>query len=350
MAHVLVVGGGPAGSATALALRGTGVEVTLLERCATRVDRPGETLLADGARILRELGLLAEFQRLATRRCYLHRIHWGGRVAERSAILGTGPSHHLDRARFDAMLLQACRDRGADVLFGSLLELKVDAFGALARARVSGSGREWRCDAIVDATGRSASVARLAGARRERVDRLVALTATFERDDVEPSSLLESSTRGWWYTAPRPDGGLIAMYLSELTTGRREHAGVWQRALEEAPATRARLQGRARRTELAVCAAAPGFTHFDPTLALLPVGDAAASFDPLAGEGLCFALRSGIEAASALREPARRRAFYAATFRIHREHLRRREHSYARERALRAAPFWQRARDTSLRE
>ena len=48
-ADVIVVGGGPAGCSTALALARTGIAVTILERSRYEAFRVGETLPPEGA-------------------------------------------------------------------------------------------------------------------------------------------------------------------------------------------------------------------------------------------------------------------------------------------------------------
>ena len=349
MTRILVVGGGPGGCAAAISLHRTGNDVVLLERSRTPVDRVGETLAGEGVEILRELGVLAAFERLEARPSHLHRIHWGARQLERSALfVKTGPSRHLDRAAFDSMLLAAARDAGARVEHGSLLTIEPGGDALVANIRSGAQNARLTCEAVIDATGRVASVSRRLGARRERADRLVALTATFERGKLEPSSLVEGVAEGWWYTAPRPNGGLIAMYVTEDAAGKGERTEVWRRGLRAVVATRERLSALTRRTPITLCSAAPGFTHFDASLPALPVGDAAVSFDPISGRGLCFALRSGIEAARALRSAPLRSAFYAGALQIYREHLQQREQGYARQRAVLGSAFWQRRRDSAI--
>ncbi|MDH3403374.1 MAG: NAD(P)/FAD-dependent oxidoreductase [Acidobacteriota bacterium] len=57
-ADVLVVGGGPAGLATAVACRRRGLEVLVADRSAPPIDKPcGEGLMPDGVRALAELGV-----------------------------------------------------------------------------------------------------------------------------------------------------------------------------------------------------------------------------------------------------------------------------------------------------
>jgi flavin-dependent dehydrogenase len=130
---------------------------------------------------------------------------------------------------------------------------------------------------------------------------------------------------------------------SPARAARREE--VWQRCLATAPLTRERLLGLAATSAPVAYLAAPGLLAWDVRKPLLPVGDALLSFDPISADGLCFALRSGLEAADAL--TGRRGsldAYRTGANAIFRAHLARRELVYASERTHRKSAFWQRAR------
>src|SRR3954471_18842046 len=120
MWDVLVVGGGPAGSAAGIALRQHGARGRVVERNRARRAHPGESLVGQGIRCLDELGVGAAFCALEARPSYLHRIHWAGKMLERPALrTRSGPTHHLDRAVFDDTLLTECERRGIAVKRGA---------------------------------------------------------------------------------------------------------------------------------------------------------------------------------------------------------------------------------------
>lgn len=59
----------------------------------------------------------------------------------------------------------------------------------------------------------------------------------------DPRIWIESARHGWWYSAPLPDGSLVAVYLTDADLV-REQRGVraaWQNALEQASGLKSRL-------------------------------------------------------------------------------------------------------------
>src|SRR4051812_46129429 len=114
MADVAVIGGGPAGAATALRLARDGAAVVLYERSDYRRPRMGETLPPSVNPLLRELGVWDRFAALEPVPSYQTASAWGGpEVAERSFIFSPhGHGWHADRAAFDRMLVEAAADAG----------------------------------------------------------------------------------------------------------------------------------------------------------------------------------------------------------------------------------------------
>ncbi|HEX6764120.1 MAG TPA: hypothetical protein VF103_01555, partial [Polyangiaceae bacterium] len=91
--------------------------------------------------------------------------------------------------------------------------------------------------------------------------------------------------------------------------------------------------------------AGPSFTEWDPGAGWLPVGDAALAFDPISSDGLCFALRSALEAApvveSALAGSTDALVAYRRGLRdVYDQHIERRTALYGSEQRWPNSPFW----------
>jgi flavin-dependent dehydrogenase len=285
---------------------------------------------------------------------YLHRACWGGAVEERSAIRSRfGPDLHLDRREFDTVLLEQAKARGA-ILFrpASVRDMEL-ARGAVSIHIANEDGMRELCAAwVLDASGSSASVLRRIGGVRHRVDRLAGFAGHYELGVTEPSTLVEAANDGWWYSAPRPGGRMVTMFLTDADSPGR-HAGqtaIWGRCLESAPLTLARTRQSIPTGKMRSYVAAPGISRWNTRLPVLPVGDAALSFDPIAADGICFALRSGIEAAevSYTRSSGAAAAYRDGIGKIFSGHLARREIIYAAERRRRSSHFWQRDRSGGM--
>ena len=118
---VIVLGGGPAGASTALALASSGFSVTIFERSRFGAARIGETLPPHARQPLTELGVWDRF--LADGHLESPGVVsvWGRTEPyENDFIVNPyGPGWHLDRGRFDAMLAHAAAKAGAELLAGA---------------------------------------------------------------------------------------------------------------------------------------------------------------------------------------------------------------------------------------
>jgi flavin-dependent dehydrogenase len=305
---VVVVGAGPAGAATALALGRRHLHVLLLDVTTGRSPSLGESLHGVAASSLRELGVWSLFLEQQARPSYLSEIAWeSADLRERHAIdHAWGPERHLDRAAFDMWLCGEAIRSGAEHLRCSRVdEVQFDRGCERCRSSIRTTDGTFVIEsrAIVDATGRAAAIVRRLGGRITTTpDRLIALSKVYEERLARPSVLIEAVPDGWWYSAPLPNDRSIAIWFTDATTsrGRASRAAQFEAALQSAPQTRARFDGMTSNGDARVCAAGPSLTLYDSSIPALPVGDAATAFDPISGDGLCFALRSALEAADTL--------------------------------------------------
>lgn len=349
-ATVAVVGAGPAGCAAALTLRRyvPGMSVVLISAVASGGPTAGETLSPGVLPLLGYLGVEAEFLTAGHLPAGGTASAWGSsRVLERSYLFsGRGLGWHLDRARFDAWLRAQAQAAGAQLVDGRALVRSARRSQSRWLLDVRGSGTV-AARAIVDASGRSAQLARRQGARPRRDDALVAEIRWYAGDRCQPvaaGALVESVPDGWWYSATLPEGRAVAMFMTDADLRKQS---TWDERLEHAAATACRLARWRETGETAVRAANSQISPAPAAGGWVAAGDAAAAFDPISALGVGFSLRSGMEAArvaaAAAEHDTRAAGAYAASVaRIYADYRARFRGIYRQEQRWPDAPFWAR--------
>lgn len=305
--RVIIVGGGPAGAATALSLARAGLSPILLEAQDGPLTKVGECLPPSANLLLGQLGLAERLSR-AGLPSHGNRFLWGSPVpAERDFIFGTeGTGWQLDRCEFENQLAGAAVEAGAQWLYGHrLVGCSREGAGWKLTITTRRGAKTIYADFVIDASGRAARLARLLGARRIRYDRLIGVAAYFQSGRSEDSfTLVEATPSGWWYSALLPGGKLIAAYMTDSDLV--DHAAVcradgWPALLEAAEHTRRRVAegGRSPLISPRVLAAHTSRLSSVAGEGWLAVGDDAVAHDPLASYGISAALGSGFYAAVA---------------------------------------------------
>lgn len=354
---VAILGAGPAGSTTALALRRSmPARVLLAEASRYRTDRVGESLAPEASHVLHGLGLLEAFRAEGHDVCPGNCSAWGSDVLGHSDFLfgPYGPGWHLDRARFDAFMAGHAAAAGADLRTGlRFTAAERTSTGFHLRFR-STEGQAWSARArfVVDATGLAARFARAQGAVRRVADRLLCFVELWRRTSGDTSrlSLLEAAEYGWWYSARLPGARIVTMLA---TDGPR--AGV-ERLTDDTRRHEVLMATKHVAPRLTACGAqrVTSLQRLAPSVVLDPIeadgwltaGDAASAFDPLSASGILKALRDGVEAArwlaAALQgQPLAPGAYARAVEARYRTFLDERASFYEGERRWLDAPFWQ---------
>jgi flavin-dependent dehydrogenase len=358
-ADVVIVGGGPAGSATAIALRERGVSTTVVEPGPGRRSRGrvGETVPAEIEATLAQLGLRDEFLHDGHLRACATASSWGTPdLAWRDDFMSAlGGGWHLDRDRFDEMLLGGAAQRGARLLRGHRVvgTRRSGPEGWLLAVRaLDGGAAELSASFVVDASGRAAVVARRLGAARVIEDDLVCVYAALDapRASLYPDTLIESTDNGWWYAARLTQAEWTTAFFtdrSELRRRRLVEPQAWQELFAATrhvfpllgrPAAPKNVQlVSARSQRLAPLAG----DHW------LAVGDAAMAWDPITSAGIVQALRFGLRAGEAVTRSlggdAGAGGCYQADYvSLQTRYVDERRAYYSLERRWPDSPFWQR--------
>jgi geranylgeranyl reductase family protein len=288
---VLVVGAGPAGSATAIHLARAGARVLLVDRARFPRDKPCGGGLTGRALRHVPVDVSPVVEHVVDR--FVLRVGYGRRFARRSErplILMT------QRRRLDLHLAERAAAVGADFRDGVKLErLEIRPGGATARVR----GTPVLASFVVGADGANGTVARTAGLG-DGIVTGVALEANASWSDLDPSPYratawveLGTVAGGYGWVFPKGDHGNLGVggWHGE---GRRlrSHLETLARAHGVDPARLRDVRGHRLPMRVPGAPAASGRT--------LLVGDAAGLVDPLSGDGMYEAFVSAELAAAAI--------------------------------------------------
>jgi flavin-dependent dehydrogenase len=320
----VVVGGGPAGAATAVFLRRRGVPVLLLEKAHMPRPKPcSESLSPEATLLLEELGVLADLLTGQHGTSHGFDIHpyngrpFRGSFAPRS---GGNPARQISlsipRLRLDPALLGAARTAGTEVREGWSVR-DVGPWDGKAR-QVSGRDAEGRpfslrTSLLIAADGVHSTVARrLHLARQSRLRQIAIVTHMRGVADLSTHGEMHVTPRGYCGIAPlggdlanvtivvpNSEGAAVAGKAS-ATGGRAPGESVVSYFLDHLAAY-PHISGRLGHAQIV---AGPWTTsglawrvQRRSDDGLLLIGDAGGYYDPFTGEGIYRALRCGQVAA-----------------------------------------------------
>ena len=343
---VLVLGGGPAGGATALELAQAGCDVMLLERQTTPGWKIGETLPPEARVRLQHLNHWHAFQQSGHRPCYGIVSCWGSPVPVERDFL-TNPYGHgwqLDRAKFEAVLLQAAEDTGCQIFYGA--EARTVRYQSNEWHFETSVG-EFHAEWLLDCTGRKGILAEngLAGSFEPLQDyvSLYCLLNAATGTDRDGRTYVESHPSGWAYSALMPSGSRIVAFLTDrdLMASGTSTAAWMQQQIQEGPQIQRLLKDYAypQIEKVRQVSATSGRYQNVAGSCWILVGDAGMTFDPLSGWGSTKAM---VSAAAAVRTVLDGSPYQAACEELWQIYLRQYRDYYLAERRWPDSPFWSR--------
>lgn len=300
---VIIVGAGPAGTTAAYLLAKAGISVLILEK-----NRFPATKLCGGlitwktAEIIKHL-FDVQIPSLKQQRIIQYQSNrYSVFNTTRQLVKGVAstPFYFVARETYDAFWLNRAKTAGADVLYGE----RVIAMDDTGRSVETHTGKRFRCRFILGADGVFSRIRRILAQRRQVTDRFYNNLASALEIFVprygqgrfldHPAIYLGFNRWGYAWSFPGPENQVLGMSLLKPKNRRRLKTAFFQFLKTQPVSEEDMQQMRGFAVPYGNYLHKPGYKN------VLLLGDACGLAEPLLGEGIYYAHKSGALAAEAV--------------------------------------------------
>ncbi|MEZ4886673.1 MAG: NAD(P)/FAD-dependent oxidoreductase [Chitinophagales bacterium] len=343
--EVLVIGGGPAGSMAAALLAQKGIDVVLLEKAKFPRYTVGESLIPHFWKFTDAIGASEAIEEAGFIKKAGGFVHWDGvlRTVSFRNFGFTRPALHVERAEFDQILLDRCKELGTKVIEETTVKgVDNGEDSAIVRYQHTNTKEKGTIEAqyVIDASGRNV----VAGKQHDLIDfdenfKFQAYWAYFNQSDYlnskgevtafenrfdDPPMTMISDTGEWgwvWQIVLKDKVSLGALiprtHLQKFKEGGATLEERFLTYIRQTPLTNKLIEEGELVSKIRTVrdyAYKPQKLAFDRCYL---VGDAAAFFDPINSEGITIAMYGATVAAWAVEKSLQkphRSEFYRDTF------------------------------------
>jgi flavin-dependent dehydrogenase len=312
---LLIIGAGPAGSCAAALARKKNLRTLVVDKAAFPRFRIGESLLPMGNAILRETGAWEKIEAGGFMPKYGAEFHTSDGFSVKkvdfstSLVPGLERTYQVERARFDALLLDHAKELGAEVRLETAVR-SLETRGAQHHVTLERAGGQETISVpwVIDSTGRESS---FSIPQKTQLDpspfpKRVAIYSHFEnvvraRGKEGGNILIVRLKEGWFWLIPldakRTSVGLVTT-VEAFRQAQDAPGAYFSRAIRNSPKLRELLD---RAVPMIPFQVTSDYSYFRKNLAaerLLLAGDAAGFFDPIFSSGVymaCLSAKNAVE-------------------------------------------------------
>jgi len=347
---VMVLGGGPAGVFTACGLVKLGFRVGLITRPRPF---PAWEGLSERPRVsLRHFGFVKTLASIGPK--VARAAHWNGvsRVQNQEYI--------LERRRFDQALLEDAMDKGVEVIRGRVESVKRQRGRWHISYQTAQGVRSLSTDFLVEGRGREARLGRrLSGSDVVTAPATSALLKSYRVSaGLSAMTSVAAFPKGWaWFLRDGVGTAILQIFIGSERGDLPPKDGLetyFSALTGQIPEAHDWLDGaQAEDSAVSVRTAAATLTRPAGGKDFLVVGDGSLALDPLSGNGIFYAIGSGLAAAPVINTLINRPADGDLALQFYRERIelafaggcQSAREFYASEQRWPGQPFWQARRD-----